>query len=79
MKYHLLQVAFRATILVMAAISSSQAASNLNSSKSNVYKPISTAADEAACINAGGAVERQNDKKVCAMSAATNLNSSRSN
>lgn len=57
-----------------------EAATNLNSSRSNIYRPIKDAADEAACVKAGGTVVWQNEKKVCVMAApATNLNSSKSN
>ena len=79
MKNHLFQAALGAIALLAAIMSSSLAASNLNSSKSNVYKPISTAAEEAECAKAGGTVVKDGDKKVCAMPQATNLNSSRSN
>lgn len=46
-----------------------QAATNLNSSKSNIYKPIANADDEAACVKAGGKVETKDGKKVCALPA----------
>jgi len=63
----------------MGAISV-EATSNLNSSRSNVYRPIASAADEVACVKAGGTVVLQNQKKVCSMPApAINLNSSKSN
>ena len=63
----------------MAAISV-EAATNLNSSRSNNYRLIASAADEVACISAGGTVVLQNRKKVCSMPApAINLNSSKSN
>ena len=78
MKNHLCRIVVCAMVVSTAAISPSNAASNLNSSKSNIYKAISTAADEAACLKAGGTVIMQNEKKVCSI-PATNLNSSRSN
>ena len=57
-----------------------EAATNLNSSRSNIYKPIQNAADETACVKAGGTVVMQSGKKVCVVAApATNLNSSKSN
>ena len=62
------------------AVISVQATSNLNSSRSNIYRPITNAADDVACIKAGGTVVLQNGKKVCSLPApATNLNSSKSN
>lgn len=50
----------------MAAFSA-QAAVNLNSSKSNIYRPITSAAGEVACVRAGGTVVLQNRKKVCSI------------
>lgn len=78
MKIHLVPIAASAMAVFVATVSSGQAASNLNSSKSNLHKPIATAAEEAACIKAGGAVLMRDGKKVCA-TAAVNLNSSKSN
>ena len=58
----------------MAALSA-QAASNLNSSKSNIYRPITSAAGEVACARAGGTVVLQNRTKVCSISpVATDTN-----
>lgn len=70
-----------AAILAVTIIAfPAEAATNLNSSRSNIYRPIKDAADEAACVKAGGTVIWQNEKKVCVMAApATNLNSSKSN
>ena len=78
MNHHLHYVIAVATVGLLSAVSSSQAASNLNSSKSNAVKVVATAADEAACLKAGGAVAMQGGKKVC-VTPATNPNSSRSN
>lgn len=56
------------------------AASNLNSSRSNIYRPISNDADASACVKAGGIVVVKDGKRVCNMPApAVNLNSSKSN
>lgn len=41
------------------------AASNLNSSKSNIYRPISTDADKVACQTVGGNVVVREAKQVC--------------
>ena len=46
--------------------SSVEAASNLNSSRSNIYK-ITNADDEAACKTAGGKVETKDGQKVCSV------------
>jgi hypothetical protein len=42
-----------------------EAASNLNSSKSNTYRAVSTDADRAACTQAGGRLIMQNGVQVC--------------
>jgi hypothetical protein len=69
-----------AVLAVTIAALPIEAATNLNSSRSNIYKPIQNAADEAACVKAGGTVVMQSGKKVCVVAApATNLNSSKSN
>ena len=63
----------------MASISA-EAATKLNSSRSNIYRLIADAADEVACLKAGGTIVLQHGKKVCSMPARTiNLNSSKSN
>ena len=66
---------FRAALIVvvagfagMAAISV-EAATNLNSSRSNIYRPITSAAGEAACVKAGGTVVLQARTKVCSIPA----------
>ena len=52
------------------AVPSVDAATNLNSSRSNIYRPISSAAGEGACIRAGGiVVVLQNRKKSCSIRA----------
>lgn len=80
MRIPLCLVAIMAALAVTTPALTVEAATNLNSSRSNVYKPIKDAADEAACVKAGGAVVVQGDKKVCVLAApATNLNSSKSN
>lgn len=56
-------------IAMISAPIAVQAATNLNSSKSNIYKPIATTDDEAACVKAGGKVEAKDGKKVCALPA----------
>ena len=57
-----------------------QAASNLNSSRSNIYRLISNDADASACLKAGGIVVVKDGKRVCEIKApAVNLNSSKSN
>jgi len=69
-----MRVQFFAAALVIAAAGlagmaalSVQAASNLNSSKSNIYRPITSAAGEVACARAGGTVVLQNRTKVCSI------------
>lgn len=69
-----LRILFAGLALCLAAALASgpaQAATNLNSSRSNIYKPISNPDDETACIKAGGKVETKDGKKVCALPAAT--------
>ena len=57
------------------------AATNLNSSRSNVYRPIADDLEADACVKAGGAVVVKDRKRLCEISAAAavNLNSSKSN
>lgn len=69
-----LRILFAGLALSLAAALVSgpvQAATNLNSSRSNIYKLISNTDDEAACVKAGGKVETKDGKKVCALPAAT--------
>lgn len=42
-----------------------QAASNLNSSKSNLYRSIANDADRTACVQAGGSVVVRNGTEFC--------------
>lgn len=72
--------------LFLATMAAGFAASNLNSSRSNIYKLAPNDPDpEKTCVDAGGAVfTDQAGQKVCIQPApvpaqATNLNSSRSN
>lgn len=44
------------------------AGSNLNSTKSNAFRFIASAADETACRNAGGLVVMDDGRKVCQLS-----------
>jgi hypothetical protein len=44
---------------------SAEGATNLNSSKSNIYRPITSAAGETACVKAGGTVVIVNRIKSC--------------
>jgi hypothetical protein len=63
MKLHVLFV----TAASVAVATSALAATNLNSSKSNVYKMISSVYTEAACLEAGGKIETKDGKKVCSL------------
>ena len=68
MRSQLCSAALCRAILSMAVITSAstgQTASNLNSSKSNVYRTVATDAERAACVNAGGVVVILNGKRVC--------------
>lgn len=61
-----------ATSVAVATISfPAHAATNLNSSRSNIYKTISSAADEAACLKVAGTVVVQGGKKLCLMPATS--------
>jgi hypothetical protein len=53
------------SLAVIASASTGQAASSFNSSKSNVYRTVSTDAEKAACVNAAGVVVILNGKQVC--------------
>ena len=69
----LCSAALRRAVLGLAIAASAfpvEAASNLNSSKSNIYRPIATDADRAACTQAGGKVVVQNGKQVCEIAQA---------
>jgi hypothetical protein len=52
----------------------SAAATNLNSSRSNIYTAIATAADEQACLNAGGVVVVLDGKRQCQQPGGTGGN-----
>ena len=69
-----------AIVLAMTAFSV-EAATNLNSSRSNIYRAVTGAWDDAACLKAGGSLGDQAGLKLCFLpaAAATNLNSSKSN
>ena len=69
-----------AIVLAMTAFSV-EAATNLNSSRSNIYREVAGAWDDAACLKAGGTLGEQDGVKLCFLpaAAATNLNSSKSN
>jgi hypothetical protein len=67
-------------VLTAIAVAPVEAGSNLNSTKSNAFKPISSQEDEAECLRVGGAVVLQGKRKVCSMPAqGSNLNSTKSN
>jgi hypothetical protein len=52
-------------VTFVGAVATVQAASNLNSSKSNVYKPVTTNADKAACASVGAAIVMRGSQQVC--------------
>ena len=51
--------------VVGLAIAAAQAASSFNSSKSNVYRPAATPADQAACRSVGATIVQQGGAQVC--------------
>lgn len=77
MKNHRVPIAAAALAAFAATVSSGQAGSNLNSSKSNAFKVVETAAEEAACVKAGGTVVTRDGKKVCAMPGSNSRSSRR--
>lgn len=54
---------------LLALFGAAEAASNLNSSKSNIYKPIATEADKNTCLNAGGVVVILDGSLMCQVPA----------
>lgn len=82
MSKHLLSATLGVTGMVLAmAASPVEAATNLNSSRSNIYRAVTGAWNDAACLKAGGTLGEQGGVRVCFLpaAAATNLNSSKSN
>jgi len=59
-----------ASVAALGLAASALAAVNLNSSKSNADRPISNAADQAACRKDGGRVVMRAGHKVCFLPAA---------
>lgn len=82
MNRHLLSATLGVTGMVLAmAAGPVEAATNLNSSKSNIYRAVAGAWDDGACLKAGGTIGEQGGIELCFLpvAAATNLNSSKSN
>lgn len=68
MDHQLFSAALRSAALgltIVAFSMSAHAATNLNSSKSNLYRPISTDAERATCTQSGGKVVMRDGKPFC--------------
>jgi hypothetical protein len=83
MRTHLLSATLGKTAAIVLAMTafSVEAATNLNSSRSGIYRAVTGAWDDAACLEAGGTLGEQDGLKLCFLpaAAAINLNSSKSN
>ena len=66
-----LAICILAGMTIAYAAGPSVAATNLNSSRSNIYTAIATAADEQACVDAGGVAVTLDGKRQCQQPVGT--------